>query len=439
MAIWNDCIQYLGSVLPEHDVHTYVDPLEATETATSLLLFAPNQVFLQQVRRRVLDHIQEFLAAVDGRGLDVQLHVHAPDEAAAAAPAAAPARAAAPGAGNIRLIPNFTFEQFVTGPSNMLAQSKALQVAESPGGFADNPYLIYGGVGLGKTHLLHAIGHGVLAAHPELRVVYVNSGQFVENFIAASKAGRLPEFQRLYREPDVLLIDDIHFLAGKPGSQEQLLHVYHVLAGRGAQLAVACDRHPQDMDGLEQRLQTRLAGGMQCEVKPPDMATRIGILQRKAAQRGLGLPGGVAEFIAENTVGSVRDLESALARVHMQAHCSGAPVSLACAREALHDFLPLRGRRLSLERIREAVCEHYAVAAADIDSPRRVKQIVLPRQMAMTLAHRLTSLSLASIGEVFGGRDHSTVLYAKRRIDRLRQDDPGIDRDWQDLQHKLLN
>ena len=437
MAIWNDCIQYLGAVLPEHDVHTYVDPLEATETATSLLLFAPNQVFLQQVRRRVLDHIQEFLAAAGGRELEVQLHVHAPDAAPDAAPA--PARSGGPDANSIRLIPNFTFEQFVTGPANMIAQSKARQVADSPGGYGDNPYLIYGGVGLGKTHLLHAIGHGVLAAHPELRVVYVNSGQFVENFIAASRERRLPEFQRLYREPFVLLIDDIHFLAGKPGSQEQLLHVYHVLAGRGAQLAVTCDQHPQDLDGLDQRLQTRLAGGMQCEVKPPCMETRIGILRRKAALRDLALADDVARFIAENTVGSVRDLESALARVHMQAHCSGAPADLACAEEALRDFLPRRSRRLSLERIRALVCEHYTVTAENLDSRRRVKQIVLPRQMAMALAHQLTPLSLASIGESFGGRDHSTVLYAKRRIERYREEDPRIERDWQDLQHKLLN
>ena len=439
MAIWNDCIRYLGSVLPEHDVHTYIDPLEATETSTTLLLFAPNQVFLQQVHNRALEHIREFLAAVADRKMDVQLHVHAPEEAPPAAAAPAPARDDGRDSCGIRLIPNFTFEQFVTGPSNMIAQRKALQVAESPGGYGDNPYLIYGGVGLGKTHLLHAIGHGVPAAHPELRVVYVNSGQFVENFIAASKTGRLPEFQRLYREPDVLLIDDIQFFAGKPGSQEQLLHVYHALTGRGAQLAVTCDRHPQDLDDLDQRLQTRLAGGMQCEVKPPCMETRIGILHRKAALREVDLPDEVARFIAENTVGSVRDLESALARVHMQAHCNEAPVTLDCAREALRDFLPLRSRRLSLERIRKLVCEHYTVTAQAIDSRRRVKQIVLPRQMAMALAHQLTPLSLASIGESFGGRDHSTVLYAKRRIERYRKEDPRIDRDWQDLQHKLLN
>ena len=437
MAIWNDCIQYLGSVLPEHDVHTYVDPLEATETSTSLLLFAPNQVFLQQVRRRVLDHIREFLASADGREMDVQLHVNVTDEAPAAA--AADARPAEPGPRNARLIPNFTFEQFVTGAANTIAWSKARQVAEHPGGYGDNPYLIYGGVGLGKTHLLHAIGHGVLAAHPELRVVYVNSGQFVENFIAAAKENRLPEFQRLYRDPDVLLIDDIQFLAGKPGSEEQMLHIYHVLAERGAQLAVTCDKHPQDIDKLSQRLQTRLAGGMQCEVKPPCMATRIGILHRKAALRETALPDDAARFIAENAAGSVRDLESALARVHMQALCSKSPVSLACAEEALRDFAPMRNRRISLARIRQCVCEHFSITAEAFNSRRRLRQIVLPRQMAMALAHELTQLSLASIGEAFGGRDHSTVLYAKRRIGRYRSEDPQIDRDWQDLQHKLLN
>ena len=438
MAIWNDCIRYLGSVLPEHDIHTYIDPLEATETSTSLLLFAPNQVFLQQVHNRALEHIREFLATVADRRMDVQLHVHVQDATPAVA-APAPLRDGERNSCGIRLIPNFTFEQFVVGPSNMLAQRQAQQVAESPGGYGDNPYLIHGGVGLGKTHLLHAIGHGILEAHPERQVIYFNSGQFVEEFIAASKESRLPEFQRLYREPDVLLIDDIQFFAGKPGSQEQLLHVYHALTSRGAQLAVTCDRHPQDIDDLDQRLQTRLAGGMQCEVKPPCMETRIGILHRKAALREVPLPNDVAQFIAENTAGSVRELESALARVHMEAHCREAPVTLDCAREALRDFLPLRNRRLSLERVRTLVCEHYTVSAEDIDSRRRVKQIVLPRQMAMALAHQLTPLSLTSIGESFGGRDLSTVLYAKRRIERYRKEDPQIDRDWQYLQYKLLN
>ena len=436
MAIWNDCIRYLGSVLPEHDVHTYIGPLEATETSTSLLLFAPNQVFLQQVHNRALEHIREFLAATADRKMDVQLHVHAQD---AVSVAAAPEQDDMRNSGSIRLIPNFTFEQFVVGPTNILAQRQAQRVAESPGGYGDNPYLIHGGVGLGKTHLLHAIGHGILTAHTDLQVVYVNSGQFVEDFIAASKEGRLSEFQRLYRKSDVLLIDDIQFFAGKPGSQEQLLHVYHTLTSRGAQLAVTCDRHPQEIDDLDQRLQTRLAGGMQCEIKPPSVETRIGILHRKADLRGITLPDRVAKFIAESSAGSVRDLESALARVHMQSHCNEVPVTLACAQEALGDFLPRRNRRISLERIRKLVCEHYKVSAEDIDSRRRIRQIVLPRQMAMALAHQLTSLSLASIGESFGDRDHSTVLYAKRRIERHRKENPQVGQDWQDLRHKLLN
>ena len=439
MAIWNDCTRYLGSVLPEDDVHTYVDPLEATETSTSLLLFAPNQVFLQQVRNRILGHIQEFIGAAVDRELDVQLHVNIADEAPPGAAAAEPARPADPAPDSARLIPNFTFEQFVAGPTNEIALRKAQQVAERPGGYGDNPFLIYGGVGLGKTHLLHALGHGVFAAHPELQVVYVNSGQFVEGFITASREGRLPRFQRLYRTSDVLLIDDIQFLAGKPRSQEQFLHIYHVLSGRGAQLALTCDRHPQNLDGLDPRLQTRLAGGMQCAVTPPDPETRIGILRRKAALRGVELPEDATRFIAENAIGSVRDLESALARVHMQAQCAGTPVTLACAQEALRDLAPVRNRRLSLKRIKAAVCEHYSIPGETLDSRRRTKQVVLPRQMAMALAHELTRLSLASIGEGFGGRDHSTVLYAKRRVRDYRDRDPQIGRDWQDLKHKLLN
>ena len=445
-AIWQGCLRYLEAELTEQDINTFVRPLHAEESPTSLLLLAPNMVLLQQVRSRFMGRIENYVRAFAREDLSVDLRVGTqPPDALAQAPSPAQAETPAPDFGtdlnySDRLLPKFTFDKFVRGHSNELAYATAELVSQQAGNDDYNPYLIYGGVGLGKTHLMQAIGHAILQNQPATSVVYLHCEQFVQSLISALQHNRIDSFKAYYRSVDVLLIDDIQFLAGKERSQDEFFHTFNALTGRQRQIVVTCDRYPKEIEGMEDRLKSRLGGGMYCAIDPPSTETRAAILLSKAEQRGIELPNEVAWFIAEKTVGSVRELESALSRVIMQANVGGQAIDLEFTRRCLRDIVPIRDRLLNADQIKSTVAAYYDVTKEDLDSQRRPQAIAQPRQMAMKLLHELTQMSLASIGESFGGRDHSTVLYACQKIQkRLDENDERIQADYRNLKRKLLS
>ncbi len=323
----------------------------------------------------------------------------------------------------------------------------ANEIAREPGQSNFNPFLIYGGVGLGKTHLMQAIGNHVQETQPELHVVYLHCEQFVQGLVNALQYKRVEQFKAFHRSVDLLLIDDIQFLAGKERSQDEFFHTFNALVGKQRQIVATCDRYPKEIDGLETRLSSRLGGGFSAAIDPPSTEHRAAILLNKAAQRGVTLPHDVAYFIGENMIGSIRELESALSRVLLQAGIEKAEIDVAFARHALRDLMPVRERLINVSRIRATVTEYFGIPEEAIRSRRRPKEIVVPRQLAMKLTHELTSMSLASIGEAFGGRDHTTVLHACHKIDAiLNGEDDSIGgesqsiRDaYKNIKRKLLN
>lgn len=445
-AIWQGCLRYLEAELTEQDVNTFVRPLRAEESPTSLLLLAPNQALFQQVRSRFMDRIENYVRAFAREDLSVDLRLSTSPLAPLGSPSfPAQTETRAPDFGidlsySDRLLPKFTFDKFVRGQSNDLAYATAELVSLQAGNDDYNPYLIYGGVGLGKTHLMQAIGHAILQNQPNTSVVYLHCEQFVQSLISALQHNRIDSFKAYYRSVDVLLIDDIQFLAGKERSQDEFFHTFNALTGRQRQIVVTCDRYPKEIEGMEDRLKSRLGGGMYCAIDPPSTETRAAILLSKAEQRGIDLPNKVAWFIAERAVGSVRELESALSRVILQANVGGQEIDVDFARHCLRDIVPVRDRLFNANQIKSAVAAYYGVTKEDLDSQRRPQAIALPRQMAMKLLHELTQMSLASIGESFGGRDHSTVLYACQRIQkRLDENDEQIQGDYRNLKRKLLN
>ena len=445
-AIWQGCLRYLEAELTEQDINTFVRPLHAQESPTSLLLLAPNMVLLQQVRNRFMGLIENYVRVFASKDLSVDIRVGAHPLAVEDSPSPpAQTETRAPDFGidlnySDRLLPKFTFDKFVRGHSNELAYATAELVSLQAGDDVYNPYLIYGGVGLGKTHLMQAIGHAILQNQPETSVVYLHCEQFVQSLISALQHNRIDSFKAYYRSVDVLLIDDIQFLAGKERSQDEFFHTFNALTGRQRQIVVTCDRYPKEIKGMEDRLKSRLGGGMYCAIDPPSTETRAAILLSKAEQRGIDLPNEVAWFIAEKTVGSVRELESALSRVIMQANVGGQEINVDFTRHCLRDIVPVRDRLLNASQIKSTVADYYDVTTEDLDSQRRPKTIALPRQMAMKLLHELTQMSLASIGECFGGRDHSTVLYACQKIQKhLDENDEQIQADYRNLKRKLLS
>ena len=442
-TIWQGCLQHLEAELTEQDINTFVRPLHAQESPTSLLLLAPNMVLLQQVRNRFMDRIESCVRALASEDLSIDLRVGTQPPAAQASPhvqaePSAPEFAAELGYSD-HLLPKFTFDKFVRGHSNELAYATAELVSRQSGNDDYNPYLIYGGVGLGKTHLMQAIGHAILQNRPNANVVYLHCEQFVQSLVSSLQHNRIASFKAYYRSVDVLLLDDIQFLADKERSQDEFFHTFNALTGRQRQIVVTCDRYPKEIDGMEDRLKSRLGGGMYCAIEPPSTETRVAILLSKAEQRGVDLPDEVAWFIAEKTVGSVRELESALSRVIMQANIGGQAIDLEFAKHCLRDIVPVRNRLLNADQIKSAVASYYNVAQEDLESQRRPQAIARPRQMAMKLLHELTQMSLASIGESFGGRDHSTVLYACQKIQkRLDEGDERTQVDYRNLRRKLL-
>jgi chromosomal replication initiator protein len=331
---------------------------------------------------------------------------------------------------------SFTFANFVEGKSNQLGLAAATQVAENPGG-SYNPLFIYGGVGLGKTHLMHAVGNALLNRRPNARVVYLHSERFVADMVKALQLNAINDFKRYYRSVDALLIDDIQFFAGKERSQEEFFHTFNALLEGGQQIIVTCDRYPKEISGLEERLKSRFGWGLTVAIEPPELETRVAILMKKAQQAAMDLPHDAAFFIAQRIRSNVRELEGALKRVIANAHFTGRPISIDLVREALKDLLALQDRLVSIDNIQRVVAEYYKIKIADLSSKRRSRSVARPRQAAMYLAKELTNHSLPEIGDAFGGRDHTTVLHACRKIRELLESDADIREDVKNLLRTL--
>ncbi|CAH0993021.1 Chromosomal replication initiator protein DnaA [Sinobacterium norvegicum] len=334
------------------------------------------------------------------------------------------------------LVEHYTFDTFVEGKSNQLARAAASQVAENPGG-SYNPLFLYGGVGLGKTHLMHAVGNAIIEKNPDAKVVYLNSERFVADMVKALQLNAITEFKRFYRSVDALLIDDIQFFAGKDRSQEEFFHTFNALLEGGQQMILTCDRYPKEIKGLEERLKSRFGWGLTVAVEPPELETRVAILMKKAEQAKVDLPPEAAFFIAQRIRSNVRELEGALKRVIANAHFTARKIDITLIKESLKDLLALQDKQVSIDNIQRTVAEYYKIKIADLLSKRRTRSIARPRQMAMALSKELTNHSLPEIGDGFGGRDHTTVLHACRKIKELRGADNDIQEDYQNLLRSL--
>jgi chromosomal replication initiator protein len=341
-----------------------------------------------------------------------------------------------PGHYKSNLNTDFTFATFVGGKSNQLARAASMQVGENPGG-AYNPLFIYGGVGLGKTHLMHAVGNLILERNPAARVIYLHSERFVADMVKALQHNAINDFKRYYRNVDALLIDDIQFFAGKERSQEEFFHTFNALLEGQQQVILTCDRYPKEVQGLEERLKSRFGWGLTAAIEPAELETRVAILMNKATQSHINLPDDVAFFIAKRIQSNIRELEGALRRVMASARFTGQPITLDFTKEALRDLLALQDKLVTTENIQKTVAEYYKIRVADLLSPRRTRTITRPRQIAMALAKELTTHSLPEIGDAFGGRDHTTVLHACRKVVELKDADSRIKEDYNNLLRTL--
>ena len=452
-SLWNRCLRVLEGELPEQQFNTWVRPLQAVERDGELRLLAPNRYVIDWLSQNSLPRIRELiLAFADGPAPELVLDVgtravgnghgvangHDPQTAtsAGAAIAAARARKALPTVLGSPINADFIFNSFVEGKSNQLARAAAIQVAGNPGR-AYNPLFIYGGVGLGKTHLMHAVANQLKERNADARLAYVHSERFVGDMVKALQHNTINDFKTAYRTLDCLMIDDIQFFAKKDRSQEEFFHTFNALLESQQQVILTCDRYPKEVDGLEERLKSRFGWGLTVAIEPPELETCVAILMSKAAHTQVDLPEEVAFFIAKRIRSNVRELEGALRRVVATSNFTGRPITLEFAKEALRDLLALQDKLVTIENIQKTVAEYYKIRIADLLSKRRSRSIARPRQVAMALAKELTNHSLPEIGDAFGGRDHTTVLHACKRIKELRESDRRIGEDYMNLLRTL--
>ena len=432
--IWPLCLTRLENDLPIQQFNTWIRPLQAVEKETGLTLLAPNRYVRDTVERDYLGQIAGLANKFRHHDIDISIDIgsdrppQGPDKAAATP---RPVRFEG------RLNPAFTFVSHVAGKSNQLARAAAQQVGENPGR-AYNPLFIYGGVGLGKTHLMQAAGNAVVERVADARVVYVHSERFVADMVKALQHNEINNFKRYYRSLDMLLIDDIQFFAGKSHSQEEFFHTFNTLLDGQRQVIITSDRFPREISGVQERLISRFGSGLTVPIDPPELETRVAILIKKARAREVSLPEDVAFFIAEQIRSNVRALEGALHRLVASANFTGRTIDVDLARDALRDLLDAHQRQVNIQNIQKTVADYFKMRVSDLHSRKRSRQIARPRQMAMALAKELTSMSLPEIGDAFGGRDHTTVLHAQRKIKALLQTDPKIKEDHQALLRLLL-
>ncbi len=442
-TLWSQCVGKLEGELPPQQFNTWIRPLQAVENGAELKLLAPNRFVLDWVKQHFFDKIEE---VVSNQKLDpatsVVLEIGSrPQEQSIRAdgrPVAlkkpAPGRKSQPNNLNI----TFTFDNFVEGKSNQLARAASVQVTQNVGR-AYNPLFIYGGTGLGKTHLMHAIGNEILKNNPSANIIYLHSERFVSDMVKALQHNAINAFKEFYRTVDALLIDDIQFFAGKERSQEEFFHTFNTLLENKHQVVMTCDRYPKEIKGLEDRLKSRFGWGLPVAVEPPDLETRVAILMSKAQHAGVDLSPEVAFFIGKRIRSNIRELEGALRRVTANAHFTGRPITLEFAKEALRDLIAMQDRMVNVDNIQKTVAEYYKIRVADLLSNKRTRTVTRPRQIAMALAKELTNHSLPEIGQMFGGRDHTTVLHATRKVQELKDSDTKFLEDFSNLMRILSN
>lgn len=467
-TLWKSCLSSLQNELPAQQFNTWIRPLqiESPTSTQELRLLAPNRFICDWVNEKFLHRIKELVGQYHAQPMNVTVASSAkplmPSYVAPSQTYSAPVIEEKSQTSKVRsdevreitvenapdlnvegglkhshyLNAASTFASFVEGKSNQLGLAAARQVAENPGG-AYNPLFIYGGVGLGKTHLMQAVGNAMLAKNPNAKIVYLHSERFVADMVKALQLNAINDFKRYYRSMDALLIDDIQFFAGKERSQEEFFHTFNSLLEGGRQIILTCDRFPKEINGLEERLKSRFGWGLTVAVEPPELETRVAILIKKAEQAGIELPNDAAFFIAQRIRANVRDLEGALKRVIASANFTGRSIDVELVREALKDLLALQDKQVGIDNIQRVVCEYYKIKMNDMVSKRRSRSVARPRQVAMALAKELTNHSLPEIGEAFGGRDHTTVLHACRKIRELQEESADINEDMKNLLRSL--
>ncbi|TPW16114.1 MAG: chromosomal replication initiator protein [Halothiobacillaceae bacterium] len=455
-GLWQQCLDELQHQLSAQQFNTWIRPLQAVESPGELQLLAPNRFVLERISEKFFPQITTLLVTLSGGECPhITLEIGSRPVAAAVETTPPPAVTISPttvatAATLFRrrndaqsdavcisnLNDDFTFAHYVEGKSNQLARAASLQVGENPGG-GYNPLFIYGGVGLGKTHLMHAVGHTIVANDPNSRVVYLHSERFVGDMVKALQHNTINEFKRFYRSVNALLIDDIQFFAGKERSQEEFFHTFNALLEGQQQIIMTCDRYPKEIEGLEERLKSRFGWGLTVCIEPPELETRVAILMTKATQAHIELPNEVAFFIAKRIRSNVRELEGALKRVIANARFTQRPITLDFTREALKDLLALQDKLVTIENIQKTVADYYKIRVADLLSKRRTRSVARPRQLAMALAKELTNHSLPEIGDAFGGRDHTTVLHGCNKIKELKISDNRIHEDFTNLLRTL--
>lgn len=434
-AIWNNCLAKLEHEIPTADFSTWIRPLQAVETDSQLKLLAPNRFIIDHIKQHFFATIEDAVNEFSNATLAVQFEIGSKKAPAIKAPTLNKTPTQKKNQPNF-LNKAFTFESFVEGKSNQLARAASVTVSDNIGKVY-NPLFIYGSSGLGKTHLMHAIGNAVLLKNPNANIVYLHSEKFVQDMVKALQQNSINYFKDYYRNIDVLLMDDIQFLAGKERSQEEFFHTFNNLLDQKHQVVLTCDKYPKEIQGLEDRLKSRFGWGLPVAIEPPDLETRTAILIKKAQQAGVTLEQEIAFFIAKRIPSNVRDLEGALRRVVANSQFTGREITLEFTKEALHDLISLQDKLVSIDNIQKTVAEYFKIRVADLSSKSRKQSLTRPRQIAMTLARELTSHSYPEIGDAFGGRDHTTVINACKRVAELKEDDVKIAEDYKNLLRTL--
>ncbi len=429
LKFWSECTQKLEAKLSQEEFNTWIKPLTADINNNNLEISAPNDFVLTYVRDNLGQIIENLVNTTDEslnvkfKTLDKSTFVDKLNVTEKYTPG---------------LVKTFTFDTFVEGKSNHMALAAAKQVAGNPTGDY-NPLFIYGGVGLGKTHLMHAVGNHILNSNKPKRIVYVHSEKFVTDMVKALQLGAMSEFKEFYRNADALLIDDIQFFAGKEQSQEEFFHTFNALLDRNHQMILTCDKYPKEIDGLEERLKSRLGWGLPVTIEPPELETRAAVLLSKANSMGVTLPNDCAIYIAQRIRSNIRELEGALKRVVANSRFSNQEIDIPFVKESLKDLFVISAKMVSIDNIQKTVAEYYNIKLSDILSKRRSRSITRPRQLAMALTKELTNHSLPEIGEAFNGRDHTTVLHACGKIKELRKEIPSLEEDYRNLNRTLTN
>ena len=429
MKFWSECTEKLEAKLSQEEFNTWIKPLKADIKENNLEISAPNDFVLTYVKENLGQIIENLVNNSDEslivkfKTLDKSTFVEKLNVSEENKPG---------------LVQNFTFNTFVEGKSNHMALAAAKQVAANPKGDY-NPLFIYGGVGLGKTHLMHAVGNEILNADTSKRIVYVHSEKFVADMVKALQLGAMSEFKEFYRNADALLIDDIQFFAGKEQSQEEFFHTFNTLLDRNHQMVLTCDKYPKEIDGLEERLKSRLGWGLPVIIEPPELETRAAVLLSKANSMGVKLPNDCAIYIAQRIRSNIRELEGALKRVVANSRFTDQEIDIPFVKEALKDLFVISAKMVSIDNIQKTVAEYYNIKLSDLLSKRRSRSITRPRQLAMALTKSLTNHSLPEIGEAFNGRDHTTVLHACSKIRELRKEIPSLEEDYRNLNRTLTN